>query len=82
MVKVGDYMSGAATTVPARVRTRNSAVHDHFDQATVTNPTTKKSKDGSICRHCKVTLSNRISTNLKNHLKSQHPEAFDEVQRK
>ena len=80
-MKVDNYMSGAATSVPARVSTRNSAVHGHFDQATVTNPTTKKTKDGSICRYCKVTLSHRFSTNLKNHLKSQHPEAFDEVQR-
>ena len=78
-VKVDNYTSGAATSVPVRVRTRISAVHNHFDQATVTNPTTKKTKDGSICRLWEVTLS---STNIKNHLKSQHPDAFDEVESK
>ena len=73
-------MLGASTSVLAMVRTKNSAVHEHFDQATETNPTTKKTKDRSICRHCKVIFNNQKSTNLKNDLKSKHPEAFDEVQ--
>ena len=54
-VKVNNYVSGAHTSVPATVRTRNSAFHDHFDEATVTNPnpTTKKTNE-----------VNQISTNL------------------
>ena len=66
-------MSGAHTSDLARVRTRNSAFHDHFDEATVTNPnpTTKKTNDGST----RSVPTSRIK-------KSQHSEAFDEVQRK
>ena len=46
-VRVVNYMSGASTSVLARVRTKNSAVHEHFDQSTVTKPTTKKTKDSA-----------------------------------
>ena len=68
--------------VPAKVRPRVSCVHEHFDQVRVTHPTTGKTSDGSTCKHCKFTLSNRVSTNLKNHLKSKHPETYEDVQSK
>ena len=67
---------------PKTKRVKSSAVHDHFDKIKIIHPTTKKTSDGSICKHCKAKLSNRISTNLKNHLKCKHPEVFDEVQSK
>lgn len=64
-----------------KFRVRRSSVHGHFKKVRIFFPTTNKSSFGSICKHCKAKFTNRISTNLKLHLKSKHPEAFDQVQR-
>ena len=81
-MKVVSIMAEANGKVPAKVRPRVSCVHEHFDKVKVTHPTTGKTSDGSTCKHCKFTLSNRVSTNLKSHLKSRHPETFEDVQSK
>ena len=65
-----------------RTRLRRSAVHDHFDQVQVLHPISKKTVDGSQCKECNATFTNRVATNLKAHLQSKHPEAFKEVLRK
>ena len=65
-----------------KLRVRSSAVHEHFDQVQISHPKTKKIVDGSTCKYCKTVFINRVTTNLKCHLKSKHPEAFDEVNRK
>ena len=59
-----------------------SSVHEHFEKIQVSHPSSKKTVDGSNCKYCGTTLINRVSTNLKNHLKFKHPEVFDEVKRK
>ena len=63
-------------------RVQRSAVHEHYNKVKIFHPDTEQHSDGSICKHCKAKFSNRVSTNLKLHLKSKHPEVFDEVQRK
>ena len=65
-----------------KLRVRSSAVHEHFDKVQISHPKTKKIVDGSTCKYCKTVFINRVTTNLKCHLKSKHPEAFDEVNRK
>ena len=69
-------------TESKKLRIRNSAVHLHFDQVQINHPKTRKIVDGSTCKYCKTIFINRVTTNLKSHLKSKHPEAFDEVNRK
>ena len=63
-------------------RVQRSAVHEHYNKVKIFHPDTEQHSDGSICKHCTAKFSNRVSTNLKLHLKSKHPEVFDEVQRK
>ena len=73
---------GSGPNLPGKVRPRSSAVHSHYEAVKITNPTNASSSDGVICLHCRVTLTSKVTTNLKSHLKSKHPEVFDEVQRK
>ena len=63
-------------------RLYRSSVHEHFDKVSVPHPSTKMTVAGSTCKYCAYTLINRVSTNLKNHLKFKHPEVFEEVKRK
>ena len=63
-------------------RLKKSSVHEHFDRIKIRHPKTNKTSDGAICKHCRSKFSNRISTNLKTHLKVKHPEAYDQVQSK
>ena len=65
-----------------KIRIRRSTVHDHYHQVKFLNPITKKAKDGTVCKHCNSKFSNKITTNLKNHLKAKHPEAYEEVLQK
>lgn len=64
---------------PKKSRLRYSSVHGHFDKVKISHPKTKKIIVGSCCKYCKSILSNKVSTNLKNHLQSMHPEAYDQV---
>ena len=70
------------TNIPATTRAHRSAVHTYYEPVELQHPTTKKQVQGSLCNLCKSTFIHRIATNLKGHLKSKHPEAFDQVVRK
>ena len=57
-----------------RPRINFSHVHQEFDQIEILNARKNKNVRGSKCKHCGQSLHDRNSTNLKAHLKSQHPE--------
>ena len=57
-----------------RPRINFSHVHQEFDQIEILNARKNKNVRGSKCKHCGQSLQDRNSTNLKAHLKSQHPE--------
>ena len=59
-----------------------SSVHEHYEKVKVPHPVTKKIVPSSVCKHCKKTFAHRISSNLKNHLKCKHREAYNEVKLK
>ena len=63
-------------------RVKNSVIHEHFHKVKLYHPVSKKPVNGSICKYCKAKFTNRVSTNLKSHLMSKHPQAFEEVQSK
>ena len=56
-----------------------SSVHEHFDKMELQHPVTKETVIGAMCKYCRKQLISRNSTSLKTHLRSTHPEAFDEV---
>ena len=60
-------MAESSGKTPAKVRPRFSSVHEHFDKVTVTQTVKGKTKtsEGSNCKHCGFTLSNRVSTNAR-----------------
>ena len=68
-------------SIPVK-RVKNSVIHEHFYKVKIYHPVSKKPVNGSICKYCKYKFTNRVSTNLKSHLMSKHPEAFEEVQSK
>lgn len=51
-----------------------SHVHREFEKIEVFNARKEKNVPGSKCKHCGQSFYDRNSTNLKAHLKSQHPE--------
>ena len=57
-----------------RPRINFSHVHQEFDQIEILNARKNKNVRGSKCKHCGQSLQDRNSTNIKAHLKSQHPE--------
>ena len=75
-------MAEGGPSIPGKVRPKSSAVHLHYESVKILHPTNETNADGVVCLHCRVTLSSKVTTNLKSHLKSKHPEVFDEVQRK
>ena len=56
-----------------RPRINFSHVHQEFDQIEILTARKNKNVRGSKCKHCGQSLQDRNSTNLKAHLKSQHP---------
>ena len=74
--------SSSSSISMGKRRLPRSAVHDHFDQVQVEHPISKKTVNGSQCKECRATFTNRVSTNLKAHLQAKHPEAFEKVLRK
>ena len=68
--------------IKRRTRIAKSVVYEYFYEVKIFHPVTKKPVLGAICRHCKEKYASRISTNLKRHLKTYHPEAFKEVESK
>ena len=82
MAEAGGRDSQPSSSTFGKTQIKRSSVHDHFDQVEVPHPSTSKTVNGSLCKECNATFSNRVSTNLKNHLQAKHPEAYEEVIRK
>ena len=59
-----------------------SHVHQEFEKIEVFNARKDKNVSGSKCKQCGQKFLDRNSTNLKAHLKSQHPEIHKVIQSK
>ena len=68
------------STSSGEIRINSSAVHDEFSKLDILNPKLGKMVKGRKCNTCSKEMMSHSSTNLKNHLKSKHPDIFTKVQ--
>ena len=79
-----ETQSSGSTLAPKikKPRLNFSNVHREYDQIEIFNARKQRNVAGSRCKECKQSFLDRNSTNLKAHLKSQHPEIYKVIQSK
>ena len=60
----------------------SSCVHDEFLGIKVKKKGSQNETEGRKCKICSQTFINKNPTNLKNHLRSKHPETYTKVMKK
>ena len=64
-----------------KLKINYSAVHYEFEIVeNYFHPTQEKFGEGRKCKICNFVIAGKSSTNLKNHLKAKHADAYERVQ--
>ena len=85
--KLDDYeeiaVEDESSTIGKEIRrVSRSCVHDVFEPTSVFHPVKQKHVEGSKCKVCGSVYTSKFSSNLKQHLKTQHKDMYEKVMAK